>query len=271
MGYGFLEFENKDQVKTALETLSGKILPKTNGKTFKLNWAVYNANKTASQNPNEFSIYVCELDPSVTEEVLNNFFKEKYKSVINSKIIVDPSTKISKGYGFVKFSDKLESERAISEMNGKTLNGKTMKTGTASYKKNDKKQGNMFNDLSTLQSDPNFFMQQQPYLNQFYLANGYFPNYINPLYYQLYSQLINQAAAAQLNPNSPQGGINLGMSNNDLNMNNADNQMMLNNNLAQQQYQNQDINQLFGNLGILQNQGNNAGNVNQANQNSEEN
>ena len=93
-------------------------------------------NKSNNQNPNEFSIYVSELDPSVNEEILTNFFKEKYKSVINSKIIIDPSTKISKGYGFVKFSNKEESEKAITEMNGQTLNGKIMKTGTASYKKN---------------------------------------------------------------------------------------------------------------------------------------
>lgn len=276
MGYGFLEFENKDQVKHALETLNGKLLPDSS-KTFKLNWAVYNANKTGTQNPNEFSIYVCELDPSVTEEILNNFFKEKYKSVINSKIIVDPSTKISKGYGFVKFSDKLESEKAISEMNGKTLNGKAMKTGTASYKKNDKKSGNMFNDLSSLQNDPNIFLQQQPYLNQFYLANGYYPNYIHP-YYQIYSQLLSQAAAQLNSNNAPQTptGINLpNLQNNELNLNNPDNQqILLNNNLAQQ-YQGQDLSQLFGNLGLLQNPANNPGvpnNMNnQNNQNQDEN
>lgn len=274
MGYGFLEFENKDQVKHALETLNGKPLPKTNDKkTFKLNYAVYNANKTSSQNPNEFSIYVCELDPSVTEEVLNNFFKEKYKSVINSKIIVDPSTKISKGYGFVKFSDKTESEKAISEMNGKQLNGKAMKTGTASYKKNDKKPGNMFNDLSSLQNDPSVFLQQQPYLNQFYLANGYYHNYMNP--YLLYTQLLTQALNNN-NPAAQQPGMNLGgLQNNDLNMNappQSGDQMMMNNNISQQ-YQGQDLSQLFGNLGLLQNNaGGQVGNMGQPNnQNQDEN
>ena len=59
MGYGFLEFENNNQVKEALETLNGKSLPKTNNKVFKLNYAVFNLNKSAMQNPNEFSIYVC--------------------------------------------------------------------------------------------------------------------------------------------------------------------------------------------------------------------
>ena len=232
MGYGFLEFENEDQVKNALETLNGKPLPKTDNKNFKLNYAVFNSNKSSSQNPNEFSIYVCELDPSVTDEILNNFFKEKYNSVINSKIIVDPSTKISKGYGFVKFSDKIESEKAINEMNGKILNGKQIKTGTASYKKNDKKNNN---NLLNLQNDPNFLVQQRQYLNQFYLANGY-QNYINlnPLYYQML--LLNQETRKQQN--------------------------LMNMNFAMQN-QNQDMNNLFGNLGLLTNHGNLENNMNE--------
>ena len=245
MGYGFLEFENKDQAQKALDILNGKLLPKTENKTFKLNWAVHNQNKANNQNPNEFSIYVCELDPSVNEEILTNFFKEKYKSVINSKIIIDPSTKISKGYGFVKFSNKEESEKAIAEMNGQTLNGKNMKTGMASYKKNEKKQINMFNDLSVMQNDPNFFLQQQQYLNHFYLANGY----INPFYYQM-PQLMNQ------NPNNQNMMMNFGIPpiSPELNINNGGNPSMMN---PQQFQQGVDLNQYFNNLSLLQNQGNN--------------
>ena len=242
MGYGFLEFGDNSQANKALETLNGKRLPKTQNKTFKLNWASYNSNKSNSQNPNEFSIYVCELDPSVNEETLTNFFKQKYKSVINSKIIVDPSTKISKGYGFVKFSDKSESEKAILEMNGQTLNGKIMKTGTASYKKNEKKQNNFFPDLSSIQNDPNFLIQQQQYLNQFYLANGY----LNPYYYQIY-QLMNQNLQ---NSNMFNMGINQ-----ELNLNEGNEQNMINT------QQGQNINQLFNNLALL-NQGNNENNDN---------
>ena len=237
MGYGFLEFETKEQANEALETLNGKLLPKTENKSFKLNWASYKTSKSMSQNPNEFSIYVSELDPSVNEEILTNFFKEKYKSVINSKIIVDPSTKISKGYGFVKFSDKAESEKAISEMNGQALNGKTMKTGTASYKKNEKKQNNIFNDISALQNDP--LLMQQQYLNQFYLSNGY----INPYCYQL-SQLMNQNFQNLMNYNY---GINLEQNGNEGNATNS---------LNTEQYQ-QDINQLFNHLSLL-NHDNNA-------------
>ena len=239
MGYGFLEFESKEKAGEALETLNGKLLPKTEDKTFKLNWASYNTNKSNNQNPNEFSIYVCELDPSVNEEILTNFFKEKFKSVINSKIIVDPSTKISKGYGFVKFSDKSESEKAILEMNGKSLNGKTMKTGTASYKKNEKKQVNMINDISYLQNDPMLLIQQKQYLGQFSLQNGYM-NPFNYYYYQL-SQLMNQ---------------NMQNQNMIMNLNLNGNQDIEQDNPIQHQQGQEDINQFFNNLSLLNNRNN---------------
>ena len=244
MGYGFLEFENKDMAKEALEALNGKPMPNSS-KVFKLNWASYNTNKNAVQNPNEFSIYVCELDVSVTSEILRDFFKENYKSVIDAKIIIDPSTKISKGYGFVKFSDKSESEKAMKEMNGKMINGKAMKTGNASYKKNEKKQSNTNNintnyqqpDLTAMQNDPNFLLQQQQHLNQFYIANGYQPN-INPLAYQLYLQLMNQNMQQNMNQNQNLGNNIQNIGNENMNLN--------------QQLQGQDLQQFLNNFAMLQ-------------------
>ena len=43
------------------------------------------------------------------------------------------------------------------------VNGKIMKTATASYKKNEKKQNNFFPDLSSIQNDPNFIIHQVSY------------------------------------------------------------------------------------------------------------
>ena len=76
---------------------------------------------------NEFSIYVGDLDNSVTEEKLKEFFEEKYKSVVSAKIVTDNISKVSKGYGFVKFINPVESNKVINEMNGKYLYGKPKK------------------------------------------------------------------------------------------------------------------------------------------------
>lgn len=62
-----------------------------------------------------------DLDSYVTEDMLKDFFSQYYYSILGAKLVVDPSTKISKGYGFVKFSDQAELEKAMIEMNGKFL------------------------------------------------------------------------------------------------------------------------------------------------------
>lgn len=50
------------------------------------------------------------------------------------QIIVDPVTRQSKGYGFVKFSNYEESQSAIREMAGSLLRGRAIKTNQAHIK-----------------------------------------------------------------------------------------------------------------------------------------
>ena len=230
LGYGFIEFEDKETASNALKQLNGQPLPNSN-KVFKLNWASYNNNKNIS-NPNEYSIYVCDLDSSVNEETLTYFFKEKYNSVISSKIVIDPSTKISKGYGFVKFSDQKESQKALQEMNGASINGKNIKTGTASYKKNNLgisnnnnnknyNSHNFFydaqnlynNNNNNLQNRQNMLLQQQ-YFNQLYMMLN------NPLYLQMYQQQLMSQQGDIMNNNNVPNNIN---DNNNENVNNNNN------------------------------------------------
>jgi RNA recognition motif-containing protein len=56
---------------------------------------------------------VGDLEPSVNNILLMQTFKQVYPSVYEAKIICDPVTRVSKGYGFIKFSSKEESERAL--------------------------------------------------------------------------------------------------------------------------------------------------------------
>ena len=215
MGYGFLEFNSHEEAENALKTLNGKLMPNTQNKFFKLNWASYQNKTNNNPNATEFSIYVCELDTNITEDILKNYFKQIYQSVISAKIIIDPATKISKGYGFVKFSDYSEAQRAIQEMNGKQINGKTMKVAQASFKKttNDNKKGNFKdgghgqgqNNMQNQMNNPNLIFGQDANLFNFsqdpaaiqqqmyyYMANGYYPQ--NYLYYQMYPQFYQQGA-----------------------------------------------------------------------------
>jgi RNA recognition motif-containing protein len=61
-------------------------------------------------------------------------FKKKYHSVVDAKIPQDNATRISRGYGFVHFTNYDESQKAINEMNGSLLKGKPIKVNHASSK-----------------------------------------------------------------------------------------------------------------------------------------
>jgi RNA recognition motif-containing protein len=58
-------------------------------------------------------------------------FSKRYPTVLQAKIIVDPVTRYSKGYGFIKFGTAEDAARAIAEMNGKYLLTKAMKLNYA--------------------------------------------------------------------------------------------------------------------------------------------
>ena len=129
LGYGFIEFFSTSQASDALVKLNNKAILKDN-KTFKLNWASDSQSKIACFGglpKNEFTIYVGELNVNISEEQLKMFFMKYYTSVLGAKIVIDPVTKKSKGYGFVRFSEQEESKRAIAEMNGKEMFGKFIK------------------------------------------------------------------------------------------------------------------------------------------------
>ena len=72
-------------------------------------------------------MYVGELDLGVTKQALVEHFKKKFDSIVDAKIITDPNTRISKGFGFVIFSSYDESQRAIAEMQGSLIKGKPIK------------------------------------------------------------------------------------------------------------------------------------------------
>ena len=80
-------------------------------------------------------VYVCNLDQNVNDAMLMDVFQKIYPSVLQAKIIVNPVTRLSKGYGFLKFKNHEDSLKAIVEMQGKYLLTKPMKLNYAIQKK----------------------------------------------------------------------------------------------------------------------------------------
>ena len=112
----FVTFNNLEEANEALFKLNAKKIPKTN-MFFKLN--------LTKNNPKiKKNLYVGNLPRKVNDIELFNFFKSKYPSVYYASIITDNG--LSRGYGFVHFSDEKEYQKCLSEMDGTTLGNKTI-------------------------------------------------------------------------------------------------------------------------------------------------
>ena len=108
----FVKFSNVQEANNALFKLNGKKIPKTN------NYFKLNLTKKSSKNKN--IIYVGNLSNNISDNELYDFFKSRYPSVISASIISDDG--ISRGYGFVHFTDEEEYKNCLKEMNGKYIN-----------------------------------------------------------------------------------------------------------------------------------------------------
>ncbi|VDI13011.1 Hypothetical predicted protein, partial [Mytilus galloprovincialis] len=112
-GYCFVDFTDKDKAQEALLKLNGKVIPGTTPvRRFKLNSAGYG--KDSAPLP-EYSLFVGELSDDVDDYVLYQAFAKRYRSCRSVKIVTDSSGR-SKGYGFIRFTEENDQQRALIEM-----------------------------------------------------------------------------------------------------------------------------------------------------------
>eukprot|EP00347_Sterkiella_histriomuscorum_P000122 403377089 len=223
-GYGFVEFTSHEiakkyfhytqwsfhskSSKQKLQTQLGFTLStynKTGYQNYQNNGHAQNySNHQGSRKQEEYQIYVGDLDPNVNDQMLMITFQKRYPSVNQAKVIMDPITRQSKCYGFVKFGIIEEGQNAMAEMQGKLLLTKAMKINHASQKKQD---GGGFHQGAP-QMQKNFqyqnpqqlpyqqpFGQQNPFLQTKFhkgalisLINTYHLHAINhSSFYQIYS------------------------------------------------------------------------------------
>lgn len=75
-------------------------------------------------------IYVGNLPFSVTEGTLSDLFTS-YGQVESVNLITDRASGRSKGFGFVEMATDEDAQKAISEMNGKEVEGRTLTVNEA--------------------------------------------------------------------------------------------------------------------------------------------
>ena len=76
------------------------------------------------------NIYVSNLSFAVRDEDLRGFFTE-YGEVASAKVIMDKFTNRSRGFAFVEMPDDTAAQKAIQELEGATVDGRTIKVNEA--------------------------------------------------------------------------------------------------------------------------------------------
>jgi cold-inducible RNA-binding protein len=75
-------------------------------------------------------LYVGNLPHSMTEPDLNDLFSEA-GHVASAKIITDRQTGQPRGFGFVEMETKLDGQKAISMLNGRSVDGRPLAVNEA--------------------------------------------------------------------------------------------------------------------------------------------
>jgi polyadenylate-binding protein len=148
--FGFINFETHEGAALAVENLNGK---EVNGKEIYVGRAQKKSEreedlrrqyekireeKLAQHQGSELSetgvnLYVKNLDDSLDEEKLRQEFSA-FGVITSCKIMCDEKTGLSKGFGFVCFSNPDEATKAVTEMNGRMLGQKPLYVALAQRK-----------------------------------------------------------------------------------------------------------------------------------------
>ncbi|KAI5824318.1 hypothetical protein K523DRAFT_285206, partial [Schizophyllum commune Tattone D] len=166
-GYCFLTFPTPAHAASVLAQVNnngtgGPVTMPNSSKAFVMNWAAgmpatspvgnsFSAVNAGVQNqyPKEYSIFVGDLAPETSNSDLVAVFRNPvlglrndrepkfirpFLSCKSAKIMLDPVTGVSRGYGFVRFTDEADQQRALIEMHGLYCLSRPMRISPATAK-----------------------------------------------------------------------------------------------------------------------------------------
>jgi nucleolar protein 4 len=89
---------------------------------------------TTTAEGSKKTLFVRSLPATATTEALTQYFSETFP-IKHATVVLDPTTKQPKGYGFVTFADAEDAQRALTELNGSVFEGKKLKLEIAEPRK----------------------------------------------------------------------------------------------------------------------------------------
>ncbi|KAL9627828.1 MAG: hypothetical protein Q9204_006304 [Flavoplaca sp. TL-2023a] len=108
---------------------------------------------SSAEEANRRSLFVHALSPSTTTEELTDFFSQSFP-LKHATVVSDPTSKLSKGYGFVTFTDPSDASEALKTLNGSLFDGHKIKLELAKPRSRDPASRSGRMDIKTLHSLP---------------------------------------------------------------------------------------------------------------------
>lgn len=119
-GYGFVHFETAEAADSAIAKVNGMLL---NDKEVYVGHHIprrERASKYEETKAKFTNVYVKNFDESVNDEALTKMFAP-FGEITSAVVQRDPTTDVSRGFGFVNFVDFESAQKAVSEMHGKEM------------------------------------------------------------------------------------------------------------------------------------------------------
>lgn len=128
-GYGFVHFETEEAANKAIEKVNGMLL--SDKKLFVGRFIPRKEReKELGEKAKRFTnVYIKNFPESINEDKLKEIF-EAYGVITSYRVMCDEGGK-SRGFGFVAFEDPEAAEQAVTDMNGKEMDSKTLYVGRA--------------------------------------------------------------------------------------------------------------------------------------------
>lgn len=109
LGYGFVNYVTAKDAEKAINTLNGLRLQ---SKTIKVSYA-----RPSSEVIKDANLYISGLPRTMTQKDVEDMFS-RFGRIINSRVLVDQTTGLSRGVAFIRFDKRSEAEEAITSFNG---------------------------------------------------------------------------------------------------------------------------------------------------------
>jgi len=128
--YAFVEFFEHHAAAAALAAMNKR---SCFGKEMKVNWATSPNTQSKPDTSKHYHIFVGDLSQEIDTQALKEAFAS-FGEISDCRVVRDPQTLKSKGFGFVSFVKKTDAEAAIQAMNGQWLGNRSIRTNWATRK-----------------------------------------------------------------------------------------------------------------------------------------